>query len=106
MKKELPSIYKNSITKKNTHNKNIFYVQDSEDDHRKVEVLEEINVEEKLRKLFKSSRYIFNIGVIIKTNRGDYDTKIAGKVKNSIVTIDGMTIPIIEIKDIIIKDRL
>ena len=43
MKKELPSIYKNSITKKNTHNKNIFYVKDSEDDHRKVEVLEEIN---------------------------------------------------------------
>ena len=106
MKKDLPSIYKNSITKKNTHNKNIFYVKNNEDDHRQVELLEEVDVEEKLRKLFKSSRYVFNIGVIIKTNRGDYDTKIAGKVKNSIVTIDGMTIPIIEIKDIIIKDRL
>lgn len=106
MKKDLPSIYKNNVTKKNTHNRNVFYVKNDDENNRQVEVLEEIDVEEKLRKLFKSSRYVFNIGVIIKTNRGDYDTKIAGKIKNSIVTIDGVTIPIIEIKDIIIKDRL
>ena len=59
-----------------------------------------------IRKLFKSSRYIFNINVLIKTDKKDYDTKIAGKVKNSLVTVDNEVIPIIEINDIIIKDRL
>ena len=62
-------------------------------------------VEEKIKKLFKSSRYIFNINVLIKTDKKDYDTKIAGKVKNSLVTVDNDIIPIIEINDIIIKDR-
>ena len=108
MKKDLPSIYKNNVTKKNTHNKNVFYVKNDDENNRQVEVLEEIDVEEKLRKLFKSSRYVFNIGVIIKTNRGDYDTKIAGKITIPAIIKDfnGVTIPIIEIKDIIIKDRL
>ena len=59
-----------------------------------------------IKKLFKSSRYIFNIGVIIKTDKKEYDTKIIGKVKNSLITIDNVEIPIIEIKDIIIKDRI
>ncbi len=106
MKKELPRIYKNNVSKKNTHNKDVFYVRNDSVEQEKSEYLEEVDVEEKLRKLFRSSRYVFNIGVVIKTVRGEYDTKIAGKVKNSIVTIDGVVIPIIEIKDIIIKDRL
>jgi len=103
MKKDLPNIYKSPVSKNNTHNKDVFYVKDDDSLSNRNQ---EGTVEEKLSKLFKSSRYIFNIGVIIRTAKGDYDTKIAGKVKNSIVTVDGDTIPIIEIYDLIIKDRL
>ena len=104
MKKDLPNIYKNPVTKSNTHNKDVCYVVDDRDIP--VDKNQGDTVLEKLNKLFKSSRYIFNIGVLIRTSKGDFDTKIAGKVKNSIVTVDGHTIPIIEIQDLIIKDRL
>ena len=81
MNKKIPNIYKKEITNDN------------------------ISVSEKLNKLFKSNRYVFNIGVIIKTKKKDYDTKIIGRIKNSIITMEDDVIPIIEIDDIIIKDR-
>ena len=53
-----------------------------------------------------NNKQVYYIDVIIKTNKKDYNTKIAGKVKNSLVTVDNEIIPIVEINDIIIKDRL
>ena len=111
MKKELPEIFKKNVDSSHCNNKKVFYTSENKDIVKKEEVIKTSNnnslsiVEEKIRKLFKSSRYIFNINVIIKTDKRDYDTKIAGKVKNSLVTIDNEIIPIVEINDIIIKDR-
>ena len=109
MKKKLPNLYKNDNICDIKNNKKFCYV-DEEEKNKEVSSNKYVNdnstVEEKLRKLFRSSRYVFNIGVIIETDRHTYDTKIAGQVKNSIVTVDGDVIPIIEIKNIIIKDRL
>lgn len=110
MKKELPGIFKKNVDDNHCHNKKVFYATGE----RNIKEKETINidknsgftVEDKIRKLFKSSRYIFNIGVIIKTDKKDYDTKIAGKVKNSLITVENEVIPIIEINDIIIKDRI
>lgn len=105
MEKKLPNIYKKQVPKNIKNNRNEYHINDN---IIKNEVYKDdgSTVEQKLRKLFKSSRYIFNIGVIIETSNKTYDTKIAGQVKNSIVTVDGEVIPIIEIKNIIIKDRL
>ena len=109
MKKELPRLYKNDNICDIKNNKKMCYagentlIKKSKENHY---VDDNLTVEEKLKKLFRSSRYIFNIGVIIETKRNTYDTKIAGQVKNSIVTVEGEVIPIIEIKNIIIKDRL
>ena len=109
MKKELPGIYKKTVDKNHANNKKMCYASESEKTVEK-EIFNQSSsittVEEKIRKLFKSSRYIFNIRVLIKTDKKDYDTKIAGKVKNSLVTIDNEVIPIVEINDIIIKDRI
>lgn len=108
MKKELPKIFKNNIDRSHCNNKNVFYTSENKDiDNKTVSNINDsmFTVEEKIRKLFKSSRYIFNINVLIKTDKKDYDTKIAGKVKNSLVTVDNEIIPIVEINDIIIKDR-
>lgn len=106
MKKDLPNIYKKQVTTNIKNNKNVYYIKDEEMVKKNKYIDDNISVEEKLRKLFRSSRYVFNIGVIIETSNNTYDTKIAGQVKNSIVTVEGEVIPIIEIKNIIIKDRL
>lgn len=108
MKKELPNIYKNEIGDKAKRNRNVYHIKANDTDTGKEVPLEsdKTTVEAKLKRLFQSRRYIFNIEVEIITKRKVYDTKIAGKVKNSIVTIDGEVIPMIEIEDIIIKDRL
>ena len=98
MNNKLPKIFKNNITKDHINNKEVAYTS-------KVEVVKDkVSVEDKIKKLFKSSRYIFNIGVIIKTKNKNYDTKIIGKIKNSLITEDNEIIPIIEIEDIIIKE--
>ena len=101
MNKKIPNIYKKKITKDRINNKTVSSVR-KEIDNKKTD---NISVSEKLNKLFKSNRYVFNIGVIIKTKNKDYDTKIIGRIKNSIITMEDDVIPIIEIEDIIIKDR-
>lgn len=115
MKKELPEIFKKDVDARHTNNKKICYTSENEREVTKTNVSSArvvnanttlTTVEEKIRQLFRSSRYIFNINVLIKTDKKDYDTKVAGKVKNSIVTVDGEVIPIVDINDIIIKDRL
>ena len=102
MNKKLPNIFKKDITKDHINNKTISSVNNKPIENKKCDNL---SVSEKLNKLFKSNRYVFNIGVIIKTKKKDYDTKIIGKIKNSIITMEDDVIPIIEIEDIIIKDR-
>lgn len=111
MRKELPQIFKKSVDSTHTHNKKVYYGSEI-NQKENVKIIknniknDSFSVEDKIRKLFKSSRYIFNINVLIKTDKKDYDTKIAGKVKNSLVTVDNEVIPIIEINDIIIKDQI
>ncbi len=117
MKKELPGIFKKDVDNSHSNNKKIYYTSEQKKDDRNslstkdVTIMDSsdsqlFSVEDKIRQLFKSSRYIFNIHVLIKTRKKEYDTKIAGKVKNSLVTVDGEIIPIVDIDDIIIKDRL
>lgn len=105
MSKKLPKVFKNNNIN-TTNNKKICYLSDKDNNLNNYRNKDSFSVEDKIKKLFKSSRYIFNINVLIKTNKKDYDTKIAGKVKNSLVTVDNDIIPIVEIEDIIIKDQI
>lgn len=105
MDKKLPKIFKKDISKEHINNEKIYYTNNLKEEVKYSKEDNQLTVEEKIKKLFKSSRYIFNIGVIIKTKKKDYDTKIIGKIKNSLITEDEDEIPIVEIEDIIIKDR-
>lgn len=105
MEKKLPKIFKKDISKEHINNEKIYYTSNTKEEIKYDVSDNKLTVEEKIKKLFKSSRYVFNIGVIIKTKKKDYDTKIIGKIKNSLITEDDIEIPIIEIEDIIIKDR-
>ena len=103
MENKLPKLFKKDVSKEHNTNNKICITSNKEDTvNKKDDVL---TVEEKIKKLFKSNRYVFNIGVIIKTKKKDYDTKIIGKIKNSLITEKEEVIPIVEIEDIIIKDH-
>ena len=101
MNNKLPKIFKKDITKDHINNTKSTSISKST----RISNYDNLSVEDKLKKLFKSTKYVFNIGVIIKTNKKEYDTKIIGKVKNSVITYDNDIIPIVEIEDIIIKDH-
>lgn len=42
---------------------------------------------------------------MIETDTKTYDTKVAGKLNDNLITVDGDIIPIKTIRNIIIKDR-
>lgn len=55
--------------------------------------------------LSKDGSYVFNKNVIIKTNENEYDTRIAGRLGNKIITLDNDSININDIVDIYEKNK-
>ena len=95
MKKK--KIYANKINKKIGNNQKF-----SEVCELKEETVTFINksVEKKIDDLFNTNGYIFNVDVKIKTLDKTYNTKIASRVGNNIITLDNDIINIDDIKDI------
>lgn len=62
-----------------------------------------LNVIEKIEKLLNRNGYIFNVDVVIVTEDKRYETKIAGKVNNHLITLDNDIINIDDIIDLEIK---
>ena len=98
--KDLPHVFKKNIDIKHINNKDISYVKSNLSNKEST-----IDIIDKLDKLFNSSRYVFNIGVIIKTKNKVYDTKIMSRNDTSILTVDDDIIYIKDIYSLIIKDR-
>lgn len=98
-----PNIYKPLFDKKIANNKKAYYsfLED------KIGKADEGFVGEApvdtINRLTNSGSYIFNRKVDIITNDKTYHTKIAGKVGDRIVTIDGDNIFLDDIKQIIEK---
>ena len=102
---EKPKLFKPVIDKKLNNNRNSYYsLFDNLDiNHIKKKKVNNIEPIDKLNELFNRNNYIFNIPVLIKTNEKTYNTKIAGKMGNSIITTSSESILI---KDIIsIEER-
>ena len=98
MKKK--EIYANKITKIIDNNQRICEVENDNNYPSKIDTISP-NVEEKLNKLFNTNGYIFNINVKIITNDKTYNTKIASRIGNNLITLDNDVIIIDDIKDII-----
>ena len=93
-----PNIFKPIINHKLCNNKRVYYsyLDSSFDD-----MLDTTSdVDATLNRLLNSGSYIFSKVVEIKTKEKNYRTKIAGKLKDKIVTIDKEVIPINEIVEI------
>ena len=98
MGKKLPLVFHNSINKKLRNNDDIFY---SKDDTNMVEEKKDRkNIRKKINDIFSSSDYVYKANVKITTNDNIFETKIIGKNKNYLITLDNKIIPIEDIIDI------
>lgn len=110
MAKQLPKIFQSPISHKIENNNKMFYSLNQEKAAQNAPIISQNNkniesVEKTLDNLFHTTGYIFNIPVEIVTKEKKLQTKIAGKVKNTIITLDNDVIPITEIISIKRKDR-
>lgn len=97
MDKKLPKVFQNKIDKDLNNNNKFFYSATTKDD---TETEEPIDVNKKINEIFSSPNYVYKANVEIKTKSNSYITKIIGRNKNYIITMDNKTIPISEIVDI------
>lgn len=115
MSKKLPGIYQNHIPARLSNNTNVFYSQyENVFPKANGKVVSSVSqesekkpsVEEMIQEIFGTSGYVFNIPVEIRTHHQTYDTYIATKAKNNLITMDNEIIPIREIVSIQRKDRI
>lgn len=101
-------IFANKINKKIGNNQAFYDISDITKEQVKTSGIQNnddnLTVNEKIDKLLKRNGYIFNVDVKIITTKREFDTKIAGKMNNHLITIDNDIINISDIKDIIIKN--
>lgn len=90
-----PDIYKPNIGHID-NNEKVYYsfLNDSLDDKKKKDP------ENFIRNLEKEGSYMFRKDVIIKTRNSEFDTKIAGRINDKLITMDHKVIPIKNIMDI------
>lgn len=101
MNKKLPKVFQNKIEKEINNNNKFFYSANKQASSNEPEKI--IDVRKKIQDIFSSTNYIYKASVLIKTESLNIDTKIIGRNKDYLITMDNKTIPIDEIKDITIK---
>ena len=95
--KKIPNIFKPEINHKINNNRNVYYSFIEEEVNNTSNERKTEDVVEKINRLIKENSYIFNKQVLIKTKEREYLTKIAGKMQNKIITVDGHSINIDDI---------
>lgn len=100
MKKKLPGVFVNAITKPFNNNQNVFcsFAKAKSDE---IEEKSGNLVMAKINEMFASPQYVYQIRAIIKMKNGTELTKdIIGIAENKLITIDEEYIPLTEIVDI------
>ena len=96
---KLPKIYHEDINKSIKNNKQVTYIRNNNVSSSNNE---SDSIEEVLNKVFNGVGYSFNIPLRIETYHKVYNTSLIGKTSNYILTFDNDTIPISDIKKIVI----
>lgn len=108
MEKKLPGVFANKIEKTFTNNKQVDYssrsigdeVNSNESKNDTHFSALEKNINQKLRDIFGSPRYVYKADVKITTKSGVIQKKIIGQNNTHLITIDNELIPITDILDI------
>lgn len=99
MDKKLPEIFHNKIDKKLNNNKNIFYSSKISEPETREEPTP-MNIHQKINQIFSSPNYVYKADVEIKTKEQTITTKIIGRNRNYLITMDNQLISITDIIDI------
>ena len=95
---KLPKIYHEDINKSIKNNKQVTYIRNNNISSNN----ENDSIEEVLNKVFNGVGYSFNIPLRIETYHKVYNTSLIGKTSNYLLTFDNDTIPISDVKKIVI----
>ena len=98
---KLPKIYHEDINKSIKNNKQVTYIRNNTDTSYRNNN-ESDSIEDVLDKVFNGVGYSFNIPLRIETYHKVYNTSLIGKTSNYLLTFDNDTIPISDIKKIVI----
>ena len=115
MEKKLPKVFANKIDKELNNNEKVYYEKPSDINkinnenktgNTKIKVSEEITINQKINKIFGSSRYVYKADVKIKLKDGSsLEKKVIGRNKNELITMDNELIKISDIDDIEFSDN-
>lgn len=103
MEKKLPKVYTNILDKKFENNETVYYDRSSNKEEVKKDnniISKEYSINQKINKIFGSSRYVYKLDVIITTKDGKTAKKIIARNKNELITMDNEIIKIVDIIDI------
>ena len=110
--KKLPSVFANKIDKQINNNEKVycsFNKEEIKQENNDQELIsnnilssmsKELDIRQKINKIFNSSNYIYKIDVNIKTKTDTLTKKIIGRNSKSLITIDNELIAIDDIIDI------
>ncbi len=98
MENKLPKVFANKIDKDVGNNENVYH--DSEI-HNHVETDDSLTINQKINKIFTSSKYVYKADVEIVLKDGSkLSKKVIGRNKNELITMDSELIRISDIDDI------
>ena len=103
MEKKLPKVYSNAIDKVFNNNETVYYdrgFKDNKIEKNDNKLNQSLNINQKINKIFGSSRYVYKADVIITTKEGTTLKKIIGRNKNELITMENELIKIEDIIDI------
>jgi len=114
MNKKLPSVFANKIVKNINNNERVYYSKSEENN--KIEDEKEVkndkyrlgsnlNINQKINKIFSSARYVYKADVHILLKSGEVDERIIGRNSTNLITINNKLIPISDIVDIYFKEK-
>lgn len=99
--KQIPKVYANKIDKKFENNKT-YYKSNGTDSTEPI--MDDRSIEQKIKEIFSSPRYIYRANVEIVLEDQTIVKKIIGKNGSNLITMDNELIPISNILDIKLKD--
>lgn len=95
---ELPKVYHNKIDKKINNNSKYYYSANKKEDLK--ETTDTVDIRKKINDIFRSSNFIYKANVKITTKDKNFTTKIIGRNKNYLITMDNKVISIDDIINI------
>ena len=109
MDKKLPKVYQNTIGKDISNNDKYYYSANKAENNNEVKadnkhkVVKPNNINKKINEIFASPTYVYKANVEVTTKESTITTKIIGRNKSYLITMDNKTIPIKDIIDIKLK---